>query len=118
MTRIGYVASEIVRHGGIAVCAPIAPHADARADARALVQAQGEFIEIHVVTALEVCEARDRKGLYAQARAGKIAQFTGISDPYEVPAHPDLRIDGNAGAPSVLAQQVLALLRKKGLIAL
>ena len=69
VTRIGYVASEIVRHGGIAVCAPIAPHADARAEARALVQAQGEFIEIHVVTALEVCEARDRKGLYAQARS-------------------------------------------------
>ncbi|HZX70836.1 MAG TPA: bifunctional sulfate adenylyltransferase/adenylylsulfate kinase, partial [Rhodanobacter sp.] len=90
VTRIGYVASEIVRHGGIAICAPIAPFADARAEARALVEAHGDFVEIHVATALEVCEARDRKGLYAQARAGKISHFTGISDPYEVPEQPEL----------------------------
>ncbi|HWX68018.1 MAG TPA: bifunctional sulfate adenylyltransferase/adenylylsulfate kinase [Rhodanobacter sp.] len=116
VTRIGYVASEIVRHGGIAVCAPIAPYADARAESRALVEAHGDFVEIHVATTLEVCEARDRKGLYAQARAGKIAQFTGISDPYEAPEQPELRIDGNAAEPAVLARQVLALLRNKGLI--
>ena len=116
VTRIGYVASEIVRHGGIAVCAPIAPYADARAESRALVETHGDFIEIHVATALEVCEARDRKGLYAQARAGKIAQFTGISDPYEVPEQPELRLDGNAAEPVVLARQVLALLRNRGLI--
>ena len=116
VTRIGYVASEIVRHGGIAVCAPIAPYADARAESRALVETHGDFVEIHVATTLEVCEARDRKGLYAQARAGKIAQFTGISDPYEEPAQPELRIDGNAAEPAVLARQVLALLRNKGLI--
>ncbi|GAA0888533.1 bifunctional sulfate adenylyltransferase/adenylylsulfate kinase [Rhodanobacter soli] len=116
VTRIGYVASEIVRHGGIAVCAPIAPYADARAESRTLVETHGDFIEIHVATALEVCEARDRKGLYAQARAGKIAQFTGISDPYEVPEQPELRLDGNAAEPIVLARQVLALLRNRGLI--
>lgn len=116
VTRIGYVASEIVRHGGIAICAPIAPYADARAAARALVEAHGAFIEIHVATSLEVCEERDRKGLYAQARAGKIAHFTGISDPYEVPANPELRVDGNAAEPAVLARQILALLRNKGLI--
>ena len=116
VTRIGYVASEIVRHGGIAVCAPIAPYADARAESRALVEAHGDFVEIHVATTLEVCEARDRKGLYAQARAGKITQFTGISDPYEAPEQPELRIDGNAAEPAVLARQVLALLRNKGLI--
>src|SRR3546814_16956065 len=75
VTRIGYVASEIVRHGGIAVCAPIAPYADARAESRVLAEAHGDFIEVHVATSLEVCEARDRKGLYAQARAGKIARF-------------------------------------------
>jgi len=63
-----------------------------------------------------VCEARDRKGLYAQARAGKIAQFTGINDPYEAPEQPELRIDGNAAEPVVLARQVLALLRNRGLI--
>lgn len=116
VTRIGYVASEIVRHGGIAVCAPIAPYADARAQSRALVEAHGDFIEIHVATSLEVCEARDRKGLYAQARAGKITQFTGISDPYEVPETPELRIDGNAAEPAALARQVLALLRNRGVI--
>ena len=116
VTRIGYVASEIVRHGGIAVCAPIAPYADARAESRALVEAHGDFIEVHVATSLEVCEARDRKGLYAQARAGRIAQFTGISDPYEAPEQPELRIDGDAAEPVVLARQVLALLRNRGLI--
>jgi sulfate adenylyltransferase len=116
VTRIAYVASEIVRHGGIAICAPIAPYADDRAEARALIEAHGDFIEIHVATALEVCESRDRKGLYAQARAGTITHFTGISDPYEVPEHPELRLDGNAADPVVLAQQILALLRSRGLI--
>jgi sulfate adenylyltransferase len=116
VTRIGYVASEIVRHGGIAICAPIAPFADARSEARELVEAHGAFIEIHVATALDVCGARDRKGLYAQARAGKITHFTGISDPYEAPDNPELRLDGNAAEPAVLARQILALLRSKGLI--
>jgi sulfate adenylyltransferase len=116
VTRIGYVASEIVRHGGIAICAPIAPFADARAEARALVETYGSFVEIHVATSLEVCEARDRKGLYAQARAGKISHFTGISDPYEIPEQPALRIDGNAAEPAVLARQILALLRNRELI--
>jgi sulfate adenylyltransferase len=116
VTRIGYVASEIVRHGGIAVCAPIAPYADARAEARALVEAHGDFIEIHVATPLEVCEARDRKGLYAQARAGKIAHFTGISDPYEVPEQPEIRVDGGGAEPVVLAGHILGLLRDRGLL--
>ncbi|MEZ5460822.1 bifunctional sulfate adenylyltransferase/adenylylsulfate kinase [Dokdonella sp.] len=117
ITRIGYVASEIVRHGGIAVCAPIAPYRDSRAEARALIEAHGAFVEIHVDTALETCEARDRKGLYAQARAGRIAQFTGISDPYEVPQSPDLRLDGGASDSTTLAKQVVALLRNRGLVA-
>ncbi|QNK00906.1 bifunctional sulfate adenylyltransferase/adenylylsulfate kinase [Dyella telluris] len=116
VTRIGYVASEIVRHGGVAVCAPIAPYADARAEARELVEAHGDFIEIHVATALEVCEARDRKGLYAQARAGTIAHFTGISDPYEEPVTPELRIDGNGGDPLVLAGRILDVLEERGLL--
>ena len=116
VTRIGYVASEIVKHRGIAVCAPIAPYADTRAEVRALIEAHGDFIEIHIDTPLEICEARDRKGLYAQARAGKIAHFTGISDPYEVPESPELRLDGNAAEPAVLARQILALLRNKGLL--
>ncbi|MHA6203264.1 bifunctional sulfate adenylyltransferase/adenylylsulfate kinase [Dyella soli] len=116
VTRIGYVASEIVRHGGIAVCAPIAPYADSRAEARALVESHGDFVEIHVSTALEVCEARDRKGLYAQARAGRIAHFTGISDPYEAPLQPELRVDGNAGEPAVLARHIVSLLEQRGLL--
>ncbi len=116
VTRIGYVSSEIVRHGGIAVCAPIAPYADARAEARALVEAHGDFIEIHVDTALAVCDARDRKGLYALARAGRIKEFTGISDPYKVPAQPELRVDGAAAAPVLLARRIMALLRHRGLI--
>jgi sulfate adenylyltransferase len=117
VTRIGYVASEIVRHGGIAVCAPIAPYRDSRAEVRKLVEANGAFIEIHIDTSLEVCEARDRKGLYAQARAGKIAQFTGISDPYEVPKNPELRLDGAASDATSLANHVVALLRNRKLIA-
>ncbi|RDI99577.1 bifunctional sulfate adenylyltransferase/adenylylsulfate kinase [Dyella solisilvae] len=116
VTRIGYVASEIVRHGGIAVCAPIAPYAQARAQARGLVEAHGDFIEIHVATSLEVCEARDRKGLYAQARAGTIPHFTGISDPYEEPEQPELRVDGNAAQPHVLAQRIVAVLEQRGLL--
>lgn len=116
VTRIGYVASEIVRHGGIAVCAPIAPYAESRAEARGLVEAHGDFIEIHVATELEVCEARDRKGLYAQARAGTIAQFTGISDPYEVPEQPELRVDGNAAEPAALAGHIVELLQQRGLL--
>ncbi len=116
VTRIAYVASEVVRHGGIAICAPIAPYAGARAQARALVEAHGDFVEIHVATPLEVCEARDRKGLYAQARAGKLPGFTGISDPYEIPDRPELRLDAQTAEPAALAQQVLALLRDRGLI--
>jgi len=91
--RIGYVASEITKNGGVAVCAPIAPYGATRAEVRRAVAEVGVFIEIHVSTPIEVCEARDRKGLYALARAGKIKEFTGISDPYEVPENPDLRID-------------------------
>jgi sulfate adenylyltransferase len=116
VTRIGYVASEVVRHGGIAVCAPIAPYAESREQARRLIEQYGEFIEIHVATSLQVCEARDRKGLYAKARSGELKQFTGISDPYDVPKDPELRIDSDASDPRTLAGQILALLRNRGLI--
>lgn len=115
--RIAYVASEIVRHGGIAICAPIAPYADDRAAARALVEAHGDFIEVHVSTALDVCEARDTKGLYAQARSGALKHFTGISDPYEVPEAPELRLDGAAQTPVSLAARIVDVLRERQLIA-
>jgi sulfate adenylyltransferase len=91
--RIGYVAAEAARHGGIAICAPIAPYAQAREQVRAMAAEAGDFVLVHVATPLEACEARDRKGLYAKARAGVIKGFTGISDPYEEPADADLTID-------------------------
>lgn len=116
VTRIGWVASEIVRHGGIAICAPIAPYAETRAEIRRLVEQHGAFVEIHVATPIEVCESRDRKGLYAQARAGKIPQFTGVSDPYEVPVSPELAFDTTSADAGQLANQVLAFLRNRGLL--
>jgi sulfate adenylyltransferase len=91
--RIGFVAAEVTKHGGVAICAPIAPYAATRAAARQLVERYGRFVLIHVATPLEVCEARDRKGLYAKARAGLLTEFTGISDPYEIPLDADLSLD-------------------------
>jgi adenylyl-sulfate kinase len=91
--RIGWVAGEIVRHGGTVVVAAIAPYEQAREEARALVEQHGRFVLVHLSTPLEVCEARDVKGLYAKARAGEIREFTGISDPYEPPARAEVTID-------------------------
>lgn len=91
--RIGFVAAEVTRHGGIALCAPIAPHAHVRAEIRALVEQHGRFVLVHVSTPLVECERRDRKGLYAKARRGEIPAFTGISDPYDVPADAELTVD-------------------------
>jgi sulfate adenylyltransferase len=91
--RIGFVAAEVTRAGGIAICAPIAPYDDVRRDVRAMVEEAGGFVLVHISTPLEVCEGRDRKGLYAKARAGEIAEFTGISDPYEVPTDAELTLD-------------------------
>ncbi len=94
--RIGWVASEVTRHGGVALCAPIAPFAGTRSEVRRMVEMHGDFVLVHVSTPLAVCEQRDRKGLYAKARAGLIPEFTGISDPYEVPEDADIRIDTSA----------------------
>lgn len=114
--RIGFVAAEITRHGGIAVCAPIAPYAESRQTARRLIEAHGTFIEIHVSTSLEVCETRDRKGLYAKARAGLLPQFTGISDPYEVPENPEIALDTAKLSVEEAVDSVLAALEARGLI--
>lgn len=111
--RIGYVAAEITRHGGVAVCAPIAPYEAGRAEVRAMVEECGDFFLVHVATPLEVCEARDRKGLYAEARAGRIPEFTGISDPYETPTDADLVVDTD-GDPSESVARVMAALREGG----
>lgn len=115
--RIGFVAAEITKNGGIALCAPIAPYAGSRRIVREMVGEAGVFVEVHVSTPLEVCEGRDRKGLYALARAGKIKEFTGISDPYEVPESPELRIDTSDIAPDQAVQQIVLKLEALGLIA-
>jgi len=114
--RIGYVASEITKHGGIAICAPIAPYASTRRKVREMVEAGGGFIEVHVSTPLEVCEQRDRKGLYAQARAGKIKQFTGIDDPYEIPENAEVTIDTSELSADLGAHRVLVKLESMGFI--
>ena len=112
--RIGFVASEITKNGGIAICAPIAPYAGTRRAVRALVERGGGFVEVHVSTPLETCEARDRKGLYAKARAGLIKEFTGISDPYEAPEDPEIRIDTSEITPDEGAQAIVLKLRALG----
>ncbi len=112
--RIGFVANEISKNGGIAICAPIAPYTQMRRNVRELIEQHGAFIEIHVSTPLEVCEARDRKGLYAKARKGIIPEFTGISDPYEEPQNPELRIDTSEGTPMEQVQQIILYLIREG----
>lgn len=114
--RIGYVASEITKNGGIAICAPIAPYAATRRAVREMVEASGAFIEVHVATSVEECERRDRKGLYKLAREGKIKEFTGISDPYEVPENPELRVETENAEVDNCAHQVILKLEQMGLI--
>ena len=114
--RIGFVANEISKNYGIAICAPIAPYTKSRREVRELIEQHGTFIEIHVSTPLEVCEARDRKGLYAKARKGIIPEFTGISDPYEAPEHPELDIDTSTMSPLESAQEVILYLFQKGFL--
>ena len=115
--RIGYVASEITKNGGIALCAPIAPYDAVRKDVRSMVQPLGGFVLVHVATPLAVCEERDRKGLYAKARAGIIKEFTGISDPYEEPADADITIDTTRLTAEEAAQQIVLHLEKEGYVA-
>ncbi len=113
--RIGYVASEITNHGGIALCAPIAPYAEVRDSVRATVEATGGgFVLVHVATTLEECEARDRKGLYAKARAGIIPEFTGISDPYEEPENAEVVLTTAGKTPEECAQEVMLYLEGEG----
>ena len=114
--RIGYVASEITKNGGIALCAPIAPYTGTRRAVREMIRPLGGFIEVHVSTSVEVCEQRDRKGLYALARAGKIKEFTGISDPYEVPERAEMVIDTVNISPDLAAHRILVKLEAMGFI--
>ena len=114
--RIGYVASEITKNRGVAICAPIAPYQDIRREVRNKIEEYGSFIEIHVSTSIEECENRDRKGLYAKARKGIIPEFTGISDPYDVPEKPEIRIDTKDISPVQAAQDIYLYLIREGYI--
>jgi len=114
--RIGYVASEITKNGGIALCAPIAPYDSVRKEVRKMIEPLGGFILVHVATTIEVCEQRDRKGLYAKARAGIIKEFTGISDPYEEPEDAELVIDTGDMSPEETSQAIILHLEHEGYI--
>jgi sulfate adenylyltransferase len=114
--RIGFVASEICKNGGIAICAPIAPYTATRRLVREMNEAVGGFVEVHVATSVEVCESRDRKGLYAKARAGIIKEFTGISDPYEAPENPEVLIDTAELSPDLAAHRIIVKLESMGFI--
>jgi sulfate adenylyltransferase len=115
--RIGYVASEITKNGGVAICAPIAPYEKMREQVRGMIEPLGGFVEIHVSTPLEECEKRDRKGLYALARKGVIKEFTGISDPYEEPQNPEMNINTLDFTPDQATQRIVLKLEAMGLIA-
>jgi sulfate adenylyltransferase len=114
--RIGYVASEITKNGGIAICAPIAPYDSTRKHVRAMIEPVGGFIMVHLSTSVEVCEERDRKGLYAKARAGIIKEFTGISDPYEEPEDAEVVINTAELTAEEAAQEVILHLEREGFI--
>ena len=117
--RIGFVASEVVRAGGVAVCAAVSPYAAARAAVRGMVEsdASGDnFVEVYVNTPLEVCEARDSKGMYAKARRGEITGFTGIDDPYEAPAAPELELETTNSSPEENARLIIGELRRRGFL--
>ena len=114
--RIGFVASEIAGNGGIAICAPIAPYDATRKEVRHMVEERGGFVLIHIATPIEVCEERDRKGLYAKARAGILKEFTGVSDPYERPTDAEIVIDTTGVTPAEAAQQIILHLEREGYI--
>ena len=112
------MASEITKNRGVAICETIAPYTDRRRNVRAIIEQYGGFVEIHVATSLAECEKRDRKGLYAKARKGIIPEFTGISDPYDIPEHPELRIDTTDLTPIQAAQDVYLYLVREGYVSI
>ena len=114
--RHAYVAAETCRHGGLAVCAMIAPYAADRAAMRQMVTRHGSFVEVHLATPLAVCEQRDPKGLYARAHAGTLTHLTGVDDPYEVPQKPELALDGSRLTVDELVDRVISYLSRKGLL--
>lgn len=113
--RIGFVAAEIVRHGGLAICAAVSPYRSTRSEVRNMVGSD-RFVEVFVDTPLEVCEERDVKGMYAMARQGGIAGFTGVDDPYEPPRHAELILQTVGMTPQENARRVLDYLVERGLV--
>lgn len=116
ITRVGFVAKEITRHGGIVICALVSPIEKARRMVREMISEAGGFVEIYVATPLATCEERDRKGLYKKAREGVIQQFTGVSDPYEEPTHPEIRIDTANKNPEVVVAELVAQIKQLGYV--
>ncbi|MCU1272479.1 MAG: sat cysC [Acidobacteriaceae bacterium] len=114
--RIGYVASEITKNGGIAICAPIAPYDSVRTQVRQMIEPYGGFILVHIATPIETCEQRDRKGLYAKARAGIVKEFTGVSDPYEAPTNAEVVINTAELSAEEAAQEIILHLEQQGFI--
>jgi sulfate adenylyltransferase len=114
--RIGFVASEITKNRGVAICAPIAPYESTRSEIRNTIESHGGFVEVHVSTPIDICEQRDRKGMYAKAKAGLIKGFTGVDDPYEIPRHPELRINTTEFTPNEAVKEILLFLGEKGYI--
>ena len=112
------MANEITKNRGIAICAPIAPYRAVRREVRSLIQENGRFIEIYLSTPIAVCEQRDRKGLYAKARTGEIKQFTGVSDPYEVPENAEIVIDTSKFSISKACDEIIDYLLRKGFLAI
>lgn len=117
ITRVGFVAQEITKHGGISICALVAPFANARAKVQQMVSEVGGYIEVYVATPLAVCEARDRKGMYKKAREGHIKQFTGISDPYEAPESPQVAIDTTDLHPEEIINNIIQTIKSLGYLA-
>lgn len=114
--RIAFVASELTRSGAAVIAAPIAPYEDARKHARELVQKHGDFFLVHVATPLEYCERTDKRGIYARARRGEIKGFTGVDDPYEVPAKADLTVNLEGQSVRAVVHQIVLLLESQGLL--
>jgi adenylylsulfate kinase len=114
--RIGWVASRLTRHGAAVIVSAISPYRDARQQAREMVERHGQFVEVFVDASVDECSRRDVKGLYERAFRGEIKEFTGVSDPYEVPENPEIRIESEHEQPEESAQRILALLEQRGLI--
>jgi sulfate adenylyltransferase len=114
--RIGFVAAEVVRHGGIAICSAIAPYKESRDKNRLAIQKRGTYVEVYVSTSIEECKRRDVKGFYARAEQGLVKGFTGVDDPYEIPKNPEITIDTLRMSPEESVEKTIAYLREKGLI--